>query len=144
VDVKPALESFSERPLNSAVRRHTTLMRTLLIVPIILLLPACATTTVSEQAGGHGVVLMDGSPVAAAQISIVDAGGTQSGTTGPDGRFLITGISRKRLTFLMANPAYHEVKIRVKKFGVQTTERSIRKSIFGSADIDFGTIEVSR
>ena len=87
-------------------------------------------------------MLLRGTRVAAARVSIVDAGETLTGTTDADGRFAIVGISHRRLAFLMEDPAYRYVKIRIEAAGVEPIERSVKKSTYSSADIDFGSIEL--
>jgi hypothetical protein len=116
-------------------------MRKSPILLVALLLGGCAVSTLSEQSGGFGSVVLRGVPVAGARVSIVDLGGTQTGVTDANGKFRIAGISRKRLHWLMENPVYHDVKLRIEVQGMAPVERSVRKSVFGAATVDFGRIE---
>ena len=114
----------------------------LVLVPALL--QGCVVETVSLRSGGHGIVLSRGEPVVGAGVSVVDIGGTQTGTTDARGEFRIAAQSRRGLIFLMENPMFHEVTLHIDAPGFPSAVRTIRrKSVFGSADLDFGRIELS-
>lgn len=119
-------------------------MKANIAILLTLLLTGCAAMEMSENAGGFGVVSCDGNPVEDATVNITDINGTLSTVTQENGAFSIEPISRQVFGSLMSNPVYHNITLTVEKPGYQTFEKTVNKSVFGNAYIDFGDIQLEK
>ena len=114
--------------------------RLIILIVGAALIQGCAYSTISRQSGGYGRVMHNEKPIIDALVSLKDLDGIESVNTDAQGKFRIKPKGSKVFYCLMSNPVFHEIVLKIEKNGYLPKEISIKKSVFGKNDYDFGDI----